>query len=561
MKYCLSIILFLGTLHLHGQSSNAPLNPDYYHLLDRYEVLYGQNPQGFQSIFKGYTRSSIGLFIDSLVKSDIKYSSRDRFNLAYLQNDNWEWTTDADYISKKTFLKYFYESKSDLFSHRNDDLDLHINPVLYLNAGAESGTDITPWVNTRGVEIRGVIDNKVGFYSFLGENQAVFPTYVRQHISERGVVPHEGFKKNFKDNGYDFFTVRGYISFQVSKHINTQFGHDRFFIGNGYRSMILSDFAPPYLFLKINTNIGPVQYTNLFTQMYADVNGRLGGSLSGIRYPNKYVVLHHLSLNVTKTLNVGVFESVAYGREDSTGYNGFEINYLNPVIFYRAIEQQNGSTDNVIVGADFKWNVARKFSFYGQLVLDEFKLNEVRSGDGWWANKYAFQLGAKYINVGGIDNLDLLIEHNYSRPYMYSHQNIYNNFGHYLQEIAHPLGANFKEWIGEIRFQPLDKFTFVFRTFITKYGGDEDLSTNWGGDIFKDYRTREQEYGNETGQGVQTDLTMFDFTTIYHFRHNLFIDLKYIYRDLTSGIPARNSNTKFLSFALRWNIPQRLHEF
>ena len=54
------------------------------------------------------------------------------------------------------------------------------------------------------------------------------------------------------------------------EHINFQFGHDRQFIGDGYRSMLMSDFSPPALFLKINTNVWRLNYTNLFTQIFAD---------------------------------------------------------------------------------------------------------------------------------------------------------------------------------------------------------------------------------------------------------------------------------------------------
>jgi len=458
-------------------------------------------------------------------------------------------------------MKHFFKNKSDLWYYQGKDADFHISPVLYFSGGTESEDSVIPWINSRGIEIRGTIDDKVGFYSFLTDNQATFPNYVRDYIGRRGVVPHEGFRKKFKDNGVDFFTARGYISFQISKHINTQFGHDRFFIGNGYRSMILSDFMPPYLFLKFNTRVGRVQYTNLYTQMYADAFGKLGGSPSGNDFPKKYMVLHHLSINIGKNINLGFFESIAYGREDSTGNNTFDLNYLNPIIFYRAIEQQNGSTDNVMIGGDFRWNFLRKFSIYGQFALDEFKLDEVKAGDGWWANKYAFQLGGKYINTFNIANLDLLAEYNYARPYIYSHQTIYTNFSNYLQEVAHPIGANLKEFIIEIRYQPFNRFTFSIKSFITNYGEDEDNDTNWGGNIFKDYSTREQDYGNSTGQGVATKLTFIDFTTVFQFRHNVFLDFKYVLRNLDSEINSRDQDTNFLSLSFRWNISQRLHEF
>src|SRR5690606_25694881 len=114
---------------------------------------------------------------------------------------------------------------------------------------------------------------------------------------------------------------------------------------------------------------------------------------------------------------IGLFESVVFGRK-----NHFEFSYLNPVIFYRSIEQQNGSPDNAMVGLDAKANVAKKLQFYGQLLLDEFKLSEIKAGNGWWANKWGYQLGAKYIDAFGVNNLDLQVEHNRVRPFTYSHR-------------------------------------------------------------------------------------------------------------------------------------------
>jgi len=566
MKKYLFILLLPYSL-AYSQSTNTPLDKDYNHIIERLEIMSGTFTPGFHTVYKAYPRKAVAMFMDSLQKSDLSFSKQDLFNISYLENDNWEWADNPDNKSNKAFLKHLYKVKSDLWQAKNDDFEFHVNPVLYLGYGFETESNISPVINTRGLEIRGTIDGKVGFYSFLTENQVTNPSYVRDYISNRGAVPHEGFFKRFKDNGVDFFTVRGYVSFQISKHINAQFGQDRFFIGNGYRSLILSNFSPPYLFLKFNTRVGRLKYTNLFTQMKADARGRLGGSPTGNDYPVKYMVLHHLSINVAKNFTFGLFESVSYGREDSTGSNPFDINYLNPIIFYRAIEQQNGSTDNVSIGGDFRWNFARKFSLYGQFVLDEFKLNEIKAGDGWWANKYAFQVGGKYINVFGLSNLDLLLEYNFARPYIYSHTSvygnsqIYSNYANYLQEIAHPLGANFKEFISEVRYQPFPKFTFALRSILADKGEDEDPDTNWGGNIFKDNLTREQEYGNVAGQGVSTKLALIDFTTTFQFKQNVFFDVKYIYRQKDSELDARDQQTNFINFAFRWNINQRLHDF
>jgi hypothetical protein len=98
------------------------------------------------------------------------------------------------------------------------------------------------------------------------------PGYVQRRIQRDQIVPHEGYWKYFKtQNGsqYDFFSARGYVTYAATKHINVQLGHDRNFIGNGYRSLILSDYSSPYFFLKLNTRIWKLNYQNVFAEMTA----------------------------------------------------------------------------------------------------------------------------------------------------------------------------------------------------------------------------------------------------------------------------------------------------
>ena len=98
--------------------------------------------------------------------------------------------------------------------------------------------------------------------------------------------------------------------------------------------------------------------------MTADVTGNLGGLKDEPGgYPNKFNALHHLSINIGKKLNIGVYEAVIFSY-DST--HNFRLDYLNPIIFYRAIEQQNGSTDNVLLGMDLNGMQPGKFHSTGR---------------------------------------------------------------------------------------------------------------------------------------------------------------------------------------------------
>ena len=254
---------------------------------------------------------------------------------------------------------------------------------------------------------------------------------------------------------------------------------------------------------------------------------------------------------------MGVFESIAYGRDNGS----IELQYMNPIIFYRSVEQQIGSGDNAILGADFKANFLKHFSAYGQLVLDEFKISEVMSKEGWWGNKQAYQLGLKYIDAFGISNLDFQIERNYIRPFVYTHKDNYRNYSHYNQAIAHPMGANLKELVLMARYQPLPRLELKTRVFLVNFGADTGNS-NFGGNILTDYTNHGLNYGHFTGQGVQTSLQKTDLTATYQFKHNVFVDLTLTQRKEVVGLSTIEvKNATIISGALRWNIRERRHDF
>ena len=563
-------ILFLAPLlpfFSLAQSSFVPLNEEYYHKIDRYEVKAGKVFSEIFTTVKPYKRASIVEFLDTVQAEGLISSRSDHFNETYFRDDSWEWGRPESSNSKRPVLRHFYKKKSDLFYVDVPDFDLHINPVVYVGAGTDSRLDGRLFINTRGVEVRGMIDQKVGFYTYLADNQAKLPAYVQDYLAQYFVVPHEGFWKSFKNGGVDFLQARGYITYDASRHINLQLGHDRFFFGNGYRSLIMSDFAPPMLFFKGNVSVWKINYQYSINQLKADAPGTLAGSRSmASGYPDKFIAFHHLSVNIGKKLNVGLFETVIFSPDDSLGTGRFQFGYINPIIFYRAIEQQNGSSDNVILGGDFKWNALKGVSLYGQFVLDEFVLKNIRAGNGWWANKFGLQGGAKYVDAFGVSNLDLQAEMNVMRPYTYSHNTWYANYSGFRQSMAHPLGANFREIVGILRYQPIERLSVTGKLVFTKMGRDT-TGVNWGSDVLKSYVTRQRfvnfqdDYNNSIGQGIANTILFGSFTASWMLKHNLFVDLQVIVRKSSSDVALYDNQSVAASVALRWNIAQRLYDF
>src|SRR5690606_30704070 len=126
----------------------------------------------------------------------------------------------------------------------------------------------------------------------------------------------------------------------IRNHVDISAGYDRHFIGDGYRTMFLSDFSEGATFVKLNTRVWKLNYQNLYLKLQPQ-------RIPGVPAPqhNKFATIHHLSMNIGKKFNVGLFESVVFGRP-----NNFEFGYMNPMIFYRAIERSMGSPDKITIG-------------------------------------------------------------------------------------------------------------------------------------------------------------------------------------------------------------------
>jgi hypothetical protein len=546
----------------------VPLDHDVYRLIDRYAIKYGPDSAGdVHTSTKPYNRGAVARLAARLGAGP--QSKADAFNRAYLLQDNWQFVTDpanqALSVSRQPVLKHFYRTPTDLYSVNTKDFQLRVNPVIHFQAGPGDAFGLL-YTNTRGVQVEGTIDQRLGFFTYFTDTQTRVPGYVGGRVLRDNAFPHEGYWKLYKDqtNQYDFLTARGYVTYAATKHINVQLGHDRNFIGNGYRSLILSDFAAPYFFLKLNTRVWKLNYQNIFAELTTErTRDPRRGNIDTV-FQKKYMALHHLSYDITPSLNVGLFETVMFGRRKGR----FELQYLNPIIFYRSVEQAIGSDDNAILGADFRWNIKKRGQIYGQVVLDELIVSQVRAGNGWWSNKQAFQIGGKYIDVFGLNNLDLQLEYNYIRPYTYQHEDLYRAYEHYGQPLAHPMGANLWEVFGQLSYQPLPRLTLLGKGFFTKFGRDivnsSGTTLNYGGNPLLSYNTRVQEYGNEVGQGQRSNLMLADFTATWQLRPNLWLDgtllARAVEEQYSNGASSRTTNF-YPSVSLRWNAARRLYEF
>ena len=597
--FTLIVITFM-VIGARAQGVAVPLNTDTYQIMDRLEIRNGNRSPMFHSSLKSYLRGDVLRYALQTDTANLQnLSDLDRADLRYLYRDNNEWLSDMDdpttltgerkYIDQKTYVdsshtfysvqhvlseaakdnpkyerssplfKYFYRTPANLFEYNSKYLYVRANPILNVQLMKDSGTDQLLFTNQRGAEIRGAIDSRVYFYTNLVESQSQYQQYVVDRVNDERAFPGGGFYKPYTGvlkvkNGYDYNVSQGYIATSLTRHIGVQFGHGKNFLGNGIRSVILSDFSNNYLYLKFNTRLWKFHYQNLFCELTSEPFN-LG---SDRLLPKKYLAAHYLSFRPTPNLTFGVYEATVFNRKDKR----FELNYLNPVIFYRTVEGLLGSSDNALLGADIKWNFLKRFSFYSQFILDEFSFGNIKAQNGWWANKYGFQAGLKYINVAGIDHLDAQVEFNFVRPFTFTHydSNSVGSYTHYHQPLAHPLKAGFKEYILNLRYQPIHKLSANLRLMAMK-SGEDSLSTNFGYNLNISNQVRAREYNNKVAQGATYNTLLVAFDLSYQIRHNIYIDAHYFYRRKDSVVPSRDALNQYFGAGIRINIAAQKLEF
>ncbi len=568
IKSFFKLVVFICPFVATAQSVYLPQGDKGYHFIDRLEIKQQTNTDLNFSTLKPFNRRYIvkeAEYLDSIQKQSssslvetetnhLKFTKLDEYNMKSFLMNNSEWVTGSkeSFLSRKLIFGSLYKTKPNLLEVNVKDFFLVVNPVLQFNLAKESGNNERLFLNTRGITARGMIARRLGFVTSITDNQERGPKYFQQYISNAKAVPGAGFYKEFKGTGVDYFDARGYFTFNAAKYIDIQFGYDKNFIGNGYRSLFLSDWGNSYLFLKLNTKIWKLNYQNLFMELMPQFN-KTGDNL----LDRKYAAMHHLSMNVTKWLNIGVFESIIFGRR-----NHFDFQYLNPIIFLRHIEGTVGSPDNALLGGDFKANIAHKVQVYGQLLLDEFVLSKVKENKGWWANKYGTQLGIKYVDAFGIPNLDLQAETNSVRPYTYSHYDSVSNYTHYNLPLAHPLGANFQEFVGIVHYQPIPK-VYVLGKLIYYKKGLDSLGYNAGGNIFRlDTDRYGIEEGYKIGGGQKVTCINALLQLSYELRENLYFDLSYQHRGYKiANNPSQNTSASLITAGVRLNIAKREYDF
>ncbi|MBC7695605.1 MAG: hypothetical protein H7141_09185 [Burkholderiales bacterium] len=500
-----SICLPLCICTLSGLAQNIPqaqnlfINQETQQCLDQWNIK--EPTEDFHSSFKPYLSSTIQDFSDS--------------SIHFLHHP-----------VKNFFLSKTFNEGPD----KHNQYNFQVLPIIDLQLGYDMLSSKVITETFGGAHVKLNVNNDFTFALTALGGRVSYPGFIDTSIQTNGIIIPglgRGFKNN--DGSYSFSNLTGYLSYSPNKIFNFQLGKDKHFIGDGYRSLLLSDFSNNNPYFGINANIWRIQY-NVWYSWMQDFS-RYDGSQKSLQ--NKYGTFHYLSFNALKEFNISFFENVVWQGTDTNRVRTFDVNYLNPIVFYRPQEYSVGSADNSMMGLNASAKLFGSLKIYAQAVADEFFLKEIRARRGWWANKQGWQFGAKYINAFKVKGLTLQVEYNQVRPYTYTHGSVQQNYANYGQAMAHPFGANFKEYLGFVSYRA-NRWMLSFQGLLAEIGMDS-LGVNMGQNIFASYTTRPREYGHKTTQGNKRQLVQSDIKFTYYLipQMNLRMELGYIQRSIS----------------------------
>lgn len=397
-------------------------------------------------------------------KYSIHYTEKDQFYASH--QSMWPLmdkrsNRDSIYFSEG---KYYYWITQKLFKENfvifeGPDFWCAVDPIVDLTGGQDltnvDSLNLLYW-NTRGIRVQAKFFDKVGFTTTVYENQAILPEYqanfvgnhgefypnqyITNYTQQNGVIPGYARTKVFKKTGYDFAFATGQVNYVPSQNLSFSLGNGNHFVGNGYRSLLLSDFTANYPFFQTEVNFwnNRIQY-NFIYALHQNLRRIANTTTVELPYERNIGTYHYLDIAISPRFQVGLFEGALWGRADSAGTYTPEYLYLNPLPFVNyALKGDENKNYNAVAGINLSYRFDRA-RLYAQLLFDQGKIS-------------GFQGGAKAHDLF-IQNLDIRYEFNMVMRNTYLSSDYRMNYGAYNLPLAHPLTSGFNENILQIDYQ------------------------------------------------------------------------------------------------------------
>jgi len=374
--------------------------------------------------------------------------NEDEYNLSAKIADTSRQYNTFSYV---LFQKHLLEFKGENFY-------LAISPVFDFSYGLDfqDTSKRRLFQNTRGFHVEGDLFKNFSFSTSLYENQSRNTRYQSQYFAGNGemyvnhtdssyftqnaVIPGSGRTKPFKVDAFDYGYAVGNVVYKPFKVLTLSAGNTSHFIGDGYRSMLLSDnsYSAPYY--QVNYRFLPKwELIYLRTRWMNLLRKPISTSVEAYYEPKGYAV-NYLSFQGSKKLSISLFEGTIYSRGDSIISKHVHPLYYNPIPLLGSFLLNNEQI-NSMIGLNIGYTAFPNVRIYGQLAYNNF------------SNGIGGQLGARFSEPFKVKNLFVQLEGNYASSQLYSSNTSRLNYSHYNLPLAHTKGQGFVEAILRVNYE------------------------------------------------------------------------------------------------------------
>ena len=516
----IAVIAFLTLTTLaHSQIENVPVSNPVYDFLVRFEI---------RGMLENFSSSMLPL------------ERREITNALSRINEHYAELSENEKAVLKRYLKEFGmndNSPATLFRSGSDSIQVlskHFfddrQRFVYHYADAENNVSLAPLASLTEIVRSGngntdnVLFGNIGFrlYGSLSEHfgyilQATNGTVLSGNKDIALQDEHLSRSIKFTELKSDFDFTESDVRFAY-KWFYASIGRMTRLWGSGIsNSVYLSSNAPVFAAVDLGVKFTGFEYrfsTGGLLETYSD-STKVGFNAV---VPQKYTAMHRFAVR-PKWGEIGLWEGIIYSKRN------IDLEYLNPLSFFKSVEHSLRDRDNSLMGADITLRPFKRVELKGTFILDDVIFGKV--GDHYWSNKYAWNLGAWY---SPDMPLDFGLEYARVEPYAFSHfdsLNCYSNDGRLLGLGMDPNSEKYslvvRYWMHGGKY-PLSLKVDLTRHGANEYNPDGTLARNVGGD----FRRTKQPEDSEEVHFLDGDLKDI-FSATLHYGVELL-------RDFSAGI-------------------------
>jgi Capsule assembly protein Wzi len=263
------------------------------------------------------------------------------------------------------------------------------------------------------------------------KTEAVINFYKQAFVQIRGRLENKGNLDSFAKARKWEDKLTGYLDYAL---LGYQYRAIRLTWGRTFRTwgpkdndrLLISTNSPPFdqISLQAQNKRFAFQYWTSQLDYFVDANDNT---------INRYFAAHRLAFKPHRRLEIGLSETVLYGRINS----GWELYYLNPLLPFYWEQYNNRVDDNIYWGLDFSWIPWNGLKLYGELLIDDFQIDFVSE-----AHQVGFNLGFSEIGLILSDYLQIEADYTQIRNTVYGQNKFYNVFANNGIVIGSSLGTD-----------------------------------------------------------------------------------------------------------------------